>query len=102
MDNFLLWDSLLSWVECKQNPMQQARIYCAWLPSEIFPKYVHVRKGEKVRWIKKQEFYAQTQLNIHYLSIGNIANFIEFEIVWGPNYLFSLLFPPFLQHIYHI
>ena len=47
--------------------MQQARIYCAWLPSEIFLKYVHVRKGEKERRIKKQEFYAQIQLNVHYL-----------------------------------
>ena len=61
--------------------MHQARIYSAWLPSEIFPKYVNVRKGEKVRRIKEQEFYAQTQFNVHYLSIGNIANFIEFEIV---------------------
>ena len=31
--------------------MQQARIYCAWLPSEIFLKYVQVRKGEKERQI---------------------------------------------------
>ena len=79
-------------------------MYCAWLPysSEIFPKYVNVRKGEKVRRIKKQEFSAQPQLNVHYLSIGNIANFIEFETVWGPNYLFSLLFLPFLQHIFTI
>ena len=61
--------------------MQQARIHSAWLPSEIFPKYVNVRKGEKVRRIKEQEFCAQTQFNVHYLSIGNIANFIEFEIV---------------------
>ena len=61
--------------------MQQARIHSAWLPSEIFPKYVNVRKGEKVRRIKEQEFYAQTQFNVHYLSIGNIANFIEFEIL---------------------
>ena len=74
--------------------MQQARIHSAWLPSEIFPKYVNVRKGEKVRRIKEQEFYAQTQFNVHYLSIGNTANFIEFEIVWGPNYRFSLLFLP--------
>ena len=61
--------------------MQQARIHSAWLPSEIFPKYVNVRKGEKVRRIKEQEFYAQTQFNVHYLSIGNIANFIEFEVL---------------------
>ena len=53
----------------------------AWLPSEIFPKYVNVRKGEKVRRMKEQEFYVQTQFNVHYLSIDNSANFIEFEIV---------------------
>ena len=52
--------------------------------------------------MKEQEFYVQTQFNVHYLSIDNSANFIEFEIVWGPNYLFSLLFLPFLQHIYYI
>ena len=57
---------------------------------------------EKHENMREQEFYAQTQFNVHYLSIDNIANFIEFEIVWGPNYLFSLLFLPFLQHIYHI
>ena len=63
--------------------MQQARIYSVLgCPLKSFQNMLnYVRKGEKVRRIKEQEFYAQTQFNVHYLSIDNIANFIEFEIV---------------------